>query len=89
MRPTKEIQMDSLRDHAHRKLVEFFRKQAGIDLDELGADEALFTSGIIDSLEAVNLVAYLNESLNISLDPLEISFEDLDTLNKILKSAGF
>jgi len=49
------------------------------DLD-LGDDEAIFSSGLIDSFSAVRLLAFLHQEFELPTEG--VGLEDLDTLNK-------
>jgi acyl carrier protein len=49
-------------------------------------DEPLFESGIIDSLGLIKLLAFIDETFDISMNMSEINIEDFNTLNDILKT---
>jgi acyl carrier protein len=49
------------------------------DLD-LSGDEALFSSGLVDSFSAVRLLAFLQAEFKTRIDG--VGLEDLDTLDK-------
>lgn len=51
------------------------------DLD-LGDDETLFSSGLIDSFSAVRLLAFLHAEFGLPTEG--VGLEDLDTINKCL-----
>ncbi len=53
---------------------------------KLEDDEPLFESGIIDSLGLIKLLAFIDETFNISMNMSEINIEDFNTLNDILKT---
>ena len=55
----------------------------GADADELGHDTPLMSSGILESLASVRLVAFLEESYGIRIAPHEVSVDYLDTLESI------
>lgn len=55
----------------------------GADADELSDDTPLVSSGILDSLATVRLVAFLEERYGIRLSPHEVSVDYLDTLESI------
>jgi acyl carrier protein len=46
----------------------------------LGDDEAIFSSGLIDSFSAVRLLAFLHQEFKLPTDG--VGLEDLDTVNK-------
>ena len=49
------------------------------DLD-LGDDEALFSSGLVDSFSAVRLLAFLHTEFKLATDG--VGLEELDTIGK-------
>jgi acyl carrier protein len=49
-------------------------------------DEPLFESGIIDSLGLIKLLAFIDETFNISMEMSEIEIENFNTLNDILET---
>lgn len=53
---------------------------------KLEEDEPLFESGIIDSLGLIKLLAFIDETFNISMNMSEINIEDFNTLNDIMKT---
>ncbi|WP_282611400.1 acyl carrier protein [Pelagibius sp. Alg239-R121] len=77
------------RDQAQEKLQSYLADKSGIDVAELGIDAPLFSSETLDSLEAVNLISFLDTDLGAQIDAFSISFEELDTINKILDLSGF
>ena len=46
-------------------------------------DEILFSSGLLDSLSAVQLLVYLEETVGVSLSPLEVGLDDVDSIDAI------
>ena len=52
------------------------------DLD-LADDDALFSSGLVDSFSAVRLLAFLRTEFGIASE--NVGIEDLDTIGKCLK----
>ena len=54
-------------------------------LDPGIADDApLFSSGLLDSLSAVQLLFTINDDLGINLSPLDVALDDFDTINLIV-----
>ena len=49
---------------------------------ELSDDDAVFSSGLVDSFSAVRLLAFLQTEFGASTDG--VGLEDLDTINKCL-----
>jgi len=59
-------------------------KIVGEEID-FADDASLFSEGIIDSLGQVKLIAFLEKHFNISINPGEITVENFDTINQIVK----
>jgi acyl carrier protein len=53
--------------------------------DRLRDDTPLLTSGILDSLAAVNLVSFLEQSFDIELDVYDTSIEHFDRIDDIAR----
>lgn len=50
-------------------------------------DTDLFETGIMDSLEIISLLSYLEEELNVNFTPDDLQFENYQTVRKIVKWA--
>ncbi|MBT8446182.1 MAG: acyl carrier protein [Gammaproteobacteria bacterium] len=55
----------------------------GVDEDELGNDEALFTGGLVDSLSLLNIITFVEDHFSVSVSIAEINLENWDTLTSI------
>ncbi len=51
--------------------------------DDLGNDDSFLEQGIIDSTGVLELVEWLEESFNISVDDEELIPENLDSVNRL------
>lgn len=49
-------------------------------------DAPLFSSGLLDSLSAVQLLFTINDDLGINLSPLDVALDDFDTINLIVST---
>ena len=49
-------------------------------------DTPLFSSGLLDSLSAVQLLFTINDDLGINLSPLDVALDDFDTINLIVST---
>lgn len=54
--------------------------------NSIADDAALFSSGLLDSLSAVQLLFTLNDDLGMSLSPLDVALDDFDTINSIVST---
>jgi acyl carrier protein len=66
------------------ELVEFFETELGVELEDLGDDDPLFSSGVIDSFALVTLMMHLERTGGVRIDPTDVTLDNLDTLNRIL-----
>jgi acyl carrier protein len=56
--------------------------------DNLSFSTQLITSGVLDSLATLKLVAFLEESYGISVQPHELEGDNLDTIDRITEFVG-
>ena len=50
-----------------------------------GNDESLVDAGLLDSLGMVQLEEHLRNELKVELDPLDITIENLESIEKIVE----
>ena len=60
----------------------------GEDPDELADDTPLMTTGILDSLATLKLVAFLEKEFDITVEAHEADVENLNTLDLICNLVG-
>jgi acyl carrier protein len=51
---------------------------------ELGADDPLFSSGIVDSFGVLELIAFLEDTFRISIDTAQHELIEFDSVNRIV-----
>lgn len=67
------------------KIIEFITDVADLPDDmKLNADTILFNNHLLDSLNLVALVAFLEEAFHIKVKPMDITTRNFDTVNLIL-----
>ena len=59
------------------------RFRAAIRGGEIGADDPLISSGIIDSFGVLELIAFLEDRCHIVLDPTRLALTEFETVNRI------
>ena len=64
-----------------RNYIEKTAKQKGI---EVSYDTDLFSNGVLDSLEIVSFLTYLETELNVSFAPDDLNFENFQSIDSIL-----
>jgi acyl carrier protein len=62
-------------------ILEFIREEADLEVDEVDADTSLFRDQLLDSMNLTALIAFLEETFSIKVKPMDIVFENLDTVN--------
>lgn len=64
-------------------LTTYFADELGAK--SLGSDDSLLSSGILDSLAIVKLLAYVEEEFDIEIADADFDPENFETLNSIAK----
>jgi acyl carrier protein len=54
----------------------------------LEEDTPLFSSGLIDSLNVIELVSFIEEQLGCTVPPAEITLENFDNISRIVRFAA-
>jgi len=62
-------------------ILEFIREEADLGPDEVDADTSLFRDQLLDSMNLTALIAFLEETFSIRVKPMDIVFENLDTVS--------
>jgi len=65
-------------------ILEFIREEADLDDGEVGLDTSLFRDQLLDSMNLTALIAFLEETFSIRVKPMDIVYENLDTVNHML-----
>ncbi len=65
-------------------ILEFIRDEADLEDDEVNADTSLFRDQLLDSMNLTALIAFLEEEFTIKVKPMDIVYENLDTVNHML-----
>ncbi|HEX7408170.1 MAG TPA: acyl carrier protein [Candidatus Binatia bacterium] len=66
-------------------LLNFIQEKLGVELTAVDDETPLFSSGIIDSASMVDLIVFVESEGNIRFTPDEITLENLDSVDRILK----
>jgi acyl carrier protein len=56
----------------------------GIDTSQLTEDDSLLEKGIVDSAGILDLVAWVEETFRVSIDDMEITPENFDSIQRIV-----
>ena len=65
-------------------ILEFIVEEADLEEDEVSADTSLFRDQLLDSMNLTALIAFLEETFSIRVKPMDIVFENLDTVSHML-----
>ena len=66
-------------------ILAFIRDEADLDDDEVTSDTSLFRDQLLDSMNLTALIAFLEETFKIRVKPMDIVYENLDTVNHMLE----
>lgn len=69
------------------ELAEYLQSRFSLDTNSLDDDVPLFSSGLLDSLNMVDVVAFIEETIGKTMTPEDLSFENLDSIGQILRFA--
>jgi acyl carrier protein len=65
-------------------ILEFIREEADLEEDEVDVDTSLFRDQLLDSMNLTALIAFLEETFHIKVKPMDIVYENLDTVTHML-----
>ncbi len=66
-------------------ILEFIEEEADLPDDTaVTAETSLFRDQLLDSMNLTALIAFLEETFHIKVKPMDIVFENLDTVNHML-----
>ena len=68
-------------------LIDYLKNDLGVD-DTIGADTALFSSGMLDSVGMMGLITFLEEKCRIDVRPADVTLEHFDTVARMLAYAA-
>ncbi len=55
-----------------------------LDGEDIDADTSLFRSQLLDSMGLTSLILFIEERFGIRVGPMDISYDNLDTVNLML-----
>ena len=64
------------------ELIDYLENEVGIDAG-IDRDEALISTGKLDSFAVIQLLTFLNEQYSVTVSPLEVNIENFDTVAAI------
>ena len=75
--------MNQFREALRTALITQFR----VDRGRLDDNAGLFSGGLIDSLSVMDLVCFVEREIGHAVPPTEISLENFDSVNRIVRFA--
>lgn len=66
-------------------IAQFLKTDCGISEDELDSSETVFSSGLLDSLDILKIVSFIEEQYGLSISALEVSLDHFDTIDLMAK----
>lgn len=63
---------------------QYFIGECGLEISGLKDDTSLFLSGLLDSIDVIGLISFLEKKFKIKINAFDLSLEDLDTTTKII-----
>ena len=70
------------------RLVAFLTDQFSLREDELADGTKLFSTGLLDSFNLVDLVGFLEREGKFKMGAMEVNLENLDTIERIVRFFG-
>jgi acyl carrier protein len=64
-------------------LRKYISEEKGITFDDIGNDTSLLESGLIDSVNMVQILSFIEEQFGIKVEDNELIPENFDTINSI------
>ena len=65
-------------------ILEFIRDEADLEEEEVSVETSLFRDQLLDSMNLTALIAFLEETFSIKVKPMDIVYENLDSVNHML-----
>jgi acyl carrier protein len=66
-------------------LKNYLGERMGLDTTSLADETPLFSSNLLDSFSMVDLIMYIEKESAVRLDPTDVSLDNLDSIERILR----
>ncbi|MEX0299174.1 MAG: acyl carrier protein [Kordiimonas sp.] len=70
--------------HISKEKILVYLLENGAATSPLNADDALFSSGLLDSVTMMNLIMFIEENCRFQIQPQDVTLENFDTVSKII-----
>ena len=69
------------------QILQYLDKNFGLDIQKIDDTTELFSTGLLDSFSVADLLMFLEENGNFTVEPHEVVVENIDSVSKILDYA--
>ena len=66
-------------------LKQYLAERMGLDKASLEDETPLFSSNLLDSFSMVDLIMFIEKESGVSLNPTDVSLNNLDSIERILR----
>lgn len=66
-------------------ILEFIRDEADLEDEEVDVSTSLFRDQLLDSMNLTALIAFLEKTFAIRVKPMDVVFENFDTVNHMME----
>ncbi len=71
-----------------QRVTAWVAERTGLGADEIGEDSPLFSSGLLDSFELLELVTFLESLTGRHVGPMDINLANFDTIGRVSNFFG-
>jgi acyl carrier protein len=69
------------------RLFAYLTEQLDVDARALADETPLFSSSLLDSFKMVDLILFIESEAGVTLGPLDVTLDNLDSISRILACA--
>lgn len=70
-------------DHISAQILQFLQTEVVRSGNAFGRDTELFVEGLLDSMNLIQLMSFVEDSFDIRVDPLDLSYENFGSVNRL------
>jgi len=70
------------------RLADYLQERFSLSVHDMDDDEPLFSSGLLDSINIIEVVAYVEEETGKTATAEDLTFDNFDSMQRILRFAG-
>jgi acyl carrier protein len=52
---------------------------------DIGVDELLFSAGVLDSFDIVQVLDYVNTQFDVQISPLDVNLDNFDSISRMVE----